>query len=153
MCYQVSASLVIAPHTFPNSSRPLKDKTGIPCGFPPLCGKWHVWNVVAVALVKNLCANQYIVWGVAVVYKDLMRGKKCCCFSPHPPSVPFAPTTLAHWHQKASVMPPSCVSRTGSHHQLSIRTAWDPSRCDILFSRSCLVWIPNPLKQGYCHRR
>lgn len=51
-------------------------------------------------------------------------------------------------------MPLSCVSH--HHHTYtylscaspSVHPAYDPSSSDILFSRKCLVSIPNPLKRG-----
>lgn len=58
-------------------------------------------------------------------------------------------------------MPLSCVSH--HHHTYtylscaapSVHPAYDPSSSDILFSRKCLVSIPNPLKRGggYRHSR
>lgn len=58
-------------------------------------------------------------------------------------------------------MPLSCVAH--HHHTYtylscaapSVHPAYDPSSSDILFSRKCLVSIPNPLKRGggYRHSR
>lgn len=92
--------------------------------------------------------------GTGPTVQNAQRGKARAKTSRADNAPFFSANTFSRSHQKVSVMPLSCVSH--HHHTYtylscaspSVHPAYDPSSSDILFSRKCLVSIPNPLKRG-----